>query len=80
LANDTFGAVFPPTAPDTFTESDALPGSGQDVMAAALSLALDVALGDDEALPDPEPEQAASPSTTAGTRAIGSRRRRFTGT
>ncbi|GGK87594.1 hypothetical protein GCM10009769_02030 [Curtobacterium luteum] len=79
FAKDTFGAVAVPTAPDTLTESEALPGSGQEVIAAALALALDDALGDVVAVPDPVPEHAASPSTTAGTRAIGSRRRRFTG-
>ena len=44
------------------------------------AVALDDALGVAEDPDEPEPEHAASPSTTAGTRAIGSRRRRFTRT
>jgi hypothetical protein len=76
--NFTVGAVLPPNAPDTVIAFDAEPGSGQDVMAAAV--ALDDALGVAVESLDPDPEHAASPSTTAGTRAIGRRRRRFTRT
>jgi hypothetical protein len=76
LSKVTFGAVVPPTAPETSIASDAFPGSGQLVIADAV--ALDEALGVDDDPPDPEPEHAASPSTTAGTMAIGRRRRRFT--
>ncbi|GAA3337853.1 hypothetical protein GCM10017714_06590 [Curtobacterium pusillum] len=76
--NFTVGAVVPPNDPVTVIAFEAEPGSGQDVIAAAV--ALDDALGvADESL-DPDPEHAASPSTTAGTRAIGRRRRRFTRT
>jgi hypothetical protein len=58
--------------------SDDLPGSGQEVIAEAVALADGVGEAEDPF--EPEPEQAASPSTTAGTMAIGSRRSRFTRT
>lgn len=74
--NFTVGAVVPPKAPVTVIAFDAEPGSGHDVMAAAF--ALEDAVGVAVEPLDPEPEHAASPSTTAGTRAIGRRRRRFT--
>jgi hypothetical protein len=74
--NVTVGAVVPPKAPVAVIAFEDEPGFGQEVIAEAEALADGVGLADDP--PDPEPEHAASPSTTAGTRAIGRRRRRFT--